>query len=371
MRGLARQTLATRGGPVPGLGLQARRGAHDEHDAPGRGGNGHGLRQQLRGGLARCRVVRRGVGQLDAQGIAQRVQPRGVHPRRAGALVSGLDGECPDQRDACGVAQWQEPVVAEQHGSGDSGAARQGVMGVEIHRLHRALAQGICAQRQRDHPGGRGAQVRLGESPRFERRDDFRGECTAVARHLQVHPGPQPGHDDDDHAENPAAHPRHGGAGDRRGAAGPQRGDAVIGASPVGDDQAVEPPFTAQHVAQQPRVVAAPGPVDAVVRGHHGRRPAAFDHDLEAAQVVLAQRALVDQRIDDHARALLVVGREVLRAGPDPLALDAIDDGGSEVSRQHWILREVLEVAPAARVALHVQPRAQQHRHVLGTTFAP
>lgn len=39
-----------RGGPVPGLGLQARRSAHDEYDAPGRRGNGHGLRQQLRGG---------------------------------------------------------------------------------------------------------------------------------------------------------------------------------------------------------------------------------------------------------------------------------------------------------------------------------
>ncbi len=144
----------------------------------------------------------------------------------------------------------------------------------------------------------------------------------------------------------------------------------VVGAAPVGHHQAVEAPLDPQDLTDQVLVVGRELPVHLVVRGHQGGRVGGPDHDLEAAQVELAQGPLVDDRVDHHPCGLLVVGRVVLRAGGHALGLDAAHEGGGQGAGQVRVLGEVLEVAPAARVPLEVQPRAEQDGHVLGACLA-
>src|SRR5690606_4883106 len=121
----------------------------------------------------------------------------------------------------------------------------------------------------------------------------------------------------------------------------------------------------AQHLGEQPVVLGRVGAVDAVVGAHDGVRRAALDRALEGVQVDLAQRALVDLRRDAHAVGLLVVDRVVLERGAHALGLHAADERGRELPREHGVLGEVLEVAPAQRVALDVRTRAEQDGHTV------
>ena len=66
-------------------------------------------------------------------------------------------------------------------------------------------------------------------------------------------------------------------------------------------DEPLEAPLVAQHRRQQPRVLRRVDAVDAVVRAHHRPRLRGLDDPLEAAQVDLAQRPLVDVGADPHA----------------------------------------------------------------------
>ena len=145
----------------------------------------------------------------------------------------------------------------------------------------------------------------------------------------------------------------------------------VIGAAPVGHHEAIEAPLAAQHLAQQMLAVGGELPVHLVVGRHEGGRVRGRDHDLEATQVQLAQRALVDDRVDHHPGSLLVVRGVVLGAGGHPLGLDAAHEGGGQHARQQRVLGEVLEVAPAAWMPLEVQARAEQDGHILGAGLAP
>ena len=96
--------------------------------------------------------------------------------------------------------------------------------------------------------------------------------------------------------------------------------------------------------------------VDPVVGAHHRPR-AGLGHDpLEGGQVDLAQRALVDVGADRIRSCFLVVGREVLHRRADALALQAPDAGGAEHAGQQRVLGVVLEVAPAQRRPLDVDP---------------
>ena len=88
-------------------------------------------------------------------------------------------------------------------------------------------------------------------------------------------------------------------------------------------------------------------PVHEVVGGHHGRGGGLRHGALEAAQVELAQGALVDDRVDHEASVLLVVDGEVLEARTDARALDAAHRRRREGARQQGILARVLEIAPA------------------------
>jgi hypothetical protein len=86
------------------------------------------------------------------------------------------------------------------------------------------------------------------------------------------------------------------------------------------------------------------------------RRPTS---DLEAAQVDLAQRPLADLHVDDVAVPFVVVGDEVLEGRADALRLDPARHRGRHPAADQWILRVVLEVAAAERVAMQVERRRE------------
>jgi hypothetical protein len=111
--------------------------------------------------------------------------------------------------------------------------------------------------------------------------------------------------------------------------------------------------------------------VDEVVGRHDRPGVGLGDGDLEPGQVELAQGALVDDRVEPHPVVLLVVRREVLEARPDSLRLDAARQGRGAPAREQGVLREVLEVPAARRVALDVQSGPQEHADLLGTALAP
>ncbi|CAM5620141.1 hypothetical protein SCYAM73S_07825 [Streptomyces cyaneofuscatus] len=138
-------------------------------------------------------------------------------------------------------------------------------------------------------------------------------------------------------------------------------GHPVAYGSPVGHDDAVEPPLGAQDVGQQPGVLREGHPVDAVVGGHHGPGAVAADDAFEGAEVDLAQRALVDVGADPHPVGLLVVGRVVLECRAHTGLLEPAHHGPAQLGGEQRVLGEVLEVAPAERRALDVDARTQQH----------
>ena len=73
------------------------------------------------------------------------------------------------------------------------------------------------------------------------------------------------------------------------------------------------------------------------------------DNAFERGEVDLAEGALVDVGADAKSVGLLVVRREVLDAGPDATALEALNERRAEYPGHVRILGEVLEVAAAQR----------------------
>ena len=147
--------------------------------------------------------------------------------------------------------------------------------------------------------------------------------------------------------------------------------DAVCLGAPVAHDEALEAPLRAQDRREQLARVGRVLAVHEVVRGHDGSGGGLLHGALEAAQVQLAQGALVDDRVDDEPPVLLVVDGEVLEARPDARALDAARRGGGERARQQGVLARVLEVAAAQRVALEVEARPENDVDAEGARLAP
>ena len=146
------------------------------------------------------------------------------------------------------------------------------------------------------------------------------------------------------------------------------RGNArhvVVGAAPVRHDGAPVAPLVAQNVLQQVGILVGIGAVHAVVAGHEALWRRLADHNLEAAQVQLAQGALVNHGITGLAASLLRVDGKVLWAGRDARGLDASHVAGSHLAGKHRVLREVLEGTAAKRAALDVEAGAQHHAHAL------
>ena len=85
--------------------------------------------------------------------------------------------------------------------------------------------------------------------------------------------------------------------------------------------------------------------VEPVVGGHDPERAAFAHRELERDEVELAQRALVDHRVDGVALELGVVAGEVLDRGDDALRLHAAHERGRDLAREQRVLGVALEVA--------------------------
>ena len=123
--------------------------------------------------------------------------------------------------------------------------------------------------------------------------------------------------------------------------------DMVVRAAPVGDHEFVIAPLPSKDLFEEVHALIGVFPVDLVVRSHDGAGLRLVDRHLESRQVDLAERPLVHDGVHRHAPLLLRVHGEVLDAGIDALALDALHVGSSHLTRHIGVFREVLEVAPA------------------------
>jgi hypothetical protein len=134
----------------------------------------------------------------------------------------------------------------------------------------------------------------------------------------------------------------------------------VVGAVPVGHDQALKAPLALEHLVEQIVVVAAVLSAELVVGAHHRQHARLLYGRLEGGQVDLAQRALVHLDVDRAALDLLVVRGEVLDARGDLLRLHAADVAHGEPGRQVGVLAQVLESAAAQRRAQDIDAWPQQ-----------
>ena len=263
-----------------------------------------------------------------AQLVERDVDAGRVDLRAAGALVARGAGELADDRDRVAggrLEREQRVVVLEQHRAlgGDGAGERVVGVGVEV-----GAGLGGCPVDELEHARDRLVEQGLVELAGAHGGDD-RGVADAeVGRHLEVEPG-----------------------GDRR--------HAVVDRAPVGHHEPVEAPLVAQHLGQQPVVLGRVRAVDLVVGAHDRPRPRLLDDALEAGEVDLAQRALVDVGRDAQPVGLLVVGRVVLDRRADALALQALDERRAEHAGDERVLGEVLEVAPAQGGALDVDAGAE------------
>ena len=144
---------------------------------------------------------------------------------------------------------------------------------------------------------------------------------------------------------------------------------AVVAARPIGDHHAVVSPFSAQDLPHQMRVFVGVHAVEFVVGGHHRFRLALLHRDLEAGQVNLPKRPLVHHRVNHHSPFFLIVRGEVFEAGGNALALDAAHIRRRHLAREVRILRKILEIASAKRIALDVESGSEQHVDALRRGF--
>ena len=86
--------------------------------------------------------------------------------------------------------------------------------------------------------------------------------------------------------------------------------------------------------ASSQRAVGAVLAVEPVVGGHDPEGAALLDRELEREQVDLAQRALVDHRVGEHAVVLGLVAGEVLHRAGHALGLGAPHERGAEAARR-------------------------------------
>ena len=139
-----------------------------------------------------------------------------------------------------------------------------------------------------------------------------------------------------------------------------------VGPEPVRHDQPVEAPLVAQHPVDEVGLLAAVGPVDLVVGGHH-RPDAGLSHGgLEGDEVDLAERALGDFGADGHPLVLLVVAGVMLDAAPDPSALHPAHVGDGQAGREQRVLGEGLEGASGERGPGDADGRPEQDVDALG-----
>ena len=327
-------------GAVETFGLVGGGQAEEQQYDVGLLGGRHGL-------LGQCRVLRRVV-QREAGGevgrdaaLLERVEEAGelgrVDQRGAGALVARRAGEFADDGDLGALGDRQGGVlVLEQHHRFDGGLAGDLVVGVHVVPVAVPAHGRAGLGDQVDHALGHLVQLGGGDAPVLACGHNL--VVRVARRHLQVQTGVERGH-------------------------------TVADRAPVGHDDALEAPFAAQHVGEQPTVLRGEHAVDLVVRAHDGPWLGGFDDVFEGRQINLAHGARGDRGADAQTVGLLVVGGEVLQRGAHALGLHALDDADGGVAGQVRVLAPVFEAAAAERVALDVDAGAEDDGHLLLDAF--
>ena len=264
-----------------------------------------------------------------------------------------------DDRDAPARpgGQRQSPVILQQRDRSMRGLQRQrACLPIAGQRVPVPPRPGIFeqarAELERQHPGA-GDVDRLGRHLARPHLIDQRAIGDAVGQ-LAIHPGAQRG-------------------ARRRFQVGLDMVDGVEfgNRAIVAHHRAVEMPFAAQNVAQQPYILMARYPVYLIIAGHDGGDAGALHHRAEGREEILAQFALADRRGRDILAALrLAMPGHVLErrhhlVGADlpALALQAQHRRDAHFAAQIGILAErLLDPAPA-RIAGDVHHRRQRQMH--------
>ena len=113
-------------------------------------------------------------------------------------------------------------------------------------------------------------------------------------------------------------------------------------------------------------LLGEPPAVHPVVRGHDPERAALLHRQLEGQQVQLAQRPLVDDRVDRAALELGVVAHEVLHRGEHAGGLHASHVARGQLAREQRVLGVALEVATGEGGAVEVHGGGEQARGTRG-----
>ena len=263
------------------------------------------------------------------QFLRSRCQHDRIHDGRPRSLIPRTEGKIADHRDALPPAQRQRSVVFQQHRALFRRLFRQFVMRFFIEVFNLFLLRKF---RKRQQPLYAFVQKTLFDLPLFQRRK-YVLHAVPASRHLQFVAAFQTRH-------------------------------AVVAPRPIRYHYPSEPPFSPKDIFHQMRVFIGINSVQFVVRGHHAFRPAFPDGDFKTLQIQFAQGAFVHDRIARHPTILAVVRRKVLYARRHVFALDPAHVCRRHFSRQVRIFRIIFEIPPAERIALDVQPRAQQYVHV-------
>ena len=253
--------------------------------------------------------------------------------------LAGVRADHGHARDS-GRAQWEQPVVDQQDRSLGRDLPGHGAP-VRVVLLP-LLAWSQCPVEHAAHPAHQTQHMPdlavdhgLVDEPVADGSGQGRAEPGRGARHLEVEAG--------------------------------ERGRSRrVGAEPVRHDQPVEAPLVPQHPVDEVGLLAAVGPVDLVVGGHH-RPDAGLSHGgLEGDEVDLAERALGDFGADGHPLVLLVVAGVMLDAASDPSALHPAHVGDGQAGREQRVLGEGLEGASGERGPGDADGRPEQDVDALG-----
>ena len=100
--------------------------------------------------------------------------------------------------------------------------------------------------------------------------------------------------------------------------------------------------------------------IDQVIRSHQSLRLCLLDGILETSQINLTERTLANHAVHAHTVVFLVVACKMLDGCSFSWnGLHTSGDGSCHPSAYQWILREILEVTAAQRIAVDIHARCQ------------
>ena len=140
---------------------------------------------------------------------------------------------------------------------------------------------------------------------------------------------------------------------------------AVVGCSPVADDDTFEPPLITQDLGQKIVVVRGEHAVDTVVGTHNLRRLSFLDSIFKGRQIQFAEGTLVHHLADRHTQIFLAINGVVLEGSTDTFGLHTVDERCRQVACKVGILTIILKVATALGRTLDIGAGAKNRDDLL------